>query len=81
MNELTEEKFQELKEKVETKRREAERAEGALEVSMKRLKEEFECDTIEEAKALFKKQKKELERDEKEFKKKLKEYEDKWGDD
>ena len=40
----------ELKKKVDAMRRDADRAAGALDETMKRLKDEFGCDTIKAAK-------------------------------
>lgn len=45
--------YQALKRKVENLRREAHQAEGALKEIATRLKKEFGCDSIEEAKALL----------------------------
>lgn len=78
---ITEEQYRKLKREVEEAKSEADRAKGALEHLMKRLKEEFKCDTLKEAKALLA----ELEGKEtkalKIFEQLMEEYEEKWKHD
>lgn len=47
---VTIEEIQSIKEQAEQKRRAADRAKGQLEQLMKTLKEQFDCDSLEEAK-------------------------------
>ncbi len=49
MPNITEAEYNQLRTKVENAKSEAERAKGSLEASMRRLKEEFGCDTLKEA--------------------------------
>ncbi len=69
-----------LKAKVDRLRRDADRAAGALEQAMARLKTEFKCDSLEAAQKLLKK----LRRDESEareaFEKKLAAFQKEWAD-
>ena len=51
MNEITEDQYRKLKREVETAKSEAERARGAFEQVTSRLKSEFGCASIKEAKA------------------------------
>ncbi len=44
-------RFNTLKRQVDDKKRELDRAEGALEETMRRLKKDFGCNTLKEAKA------------------------------
>lgn len=71
---MTVKEFQALKEKVEKLKDESSRAEGELQGLMKRLKEEFDVDTVEAAtakltkmKANWKKLSEKVDRAEKEF--------------
>jgi predicted transcriptional regulator len=59
---ITVERFQKLKRQEEESRREADRAQGALENLLKRLKEEFGCASEEEAQKLLKRLSKESEK-------------------
>ncbi len=74
------EKVARLRKKLDTKRREADRAEGSLATLMTRLQEEFDCDSLKQAK----KKLGELEASEKALAKKLKKtlaaFEEEWGD-
>lgn len=45
-------RFQRIKAKLEARKRESDRAIGALELLLRRLQKEFSCDTIEEAEAM-----------------------------
>lgn len=68
-----------LKEQVESLQREADRSEGALEGVMSRLKDEFGCETIEDAEALLKEMKKKLRGTEERLDAEVEGFEKKWG--
>jgi len=72
-------RYEQLKQKVDQYQREADRAAGALAQLLERLKEEFGCDSIEEAEKLARKLKKERDKTEKEFAEALEEFETEWG--
>ena len=78
MSELTEKRFRELKAEIEIVREESQRAQGALDQLMGRLKEEFDCSTLKEAKKELEKLTTERDKAEKEFEKALAAYETKW---
>lgn len=59
--------YQRLQRNVEEKKREADKAEGAFEAALKRLKDEFDCATAEDAKKLLAKLTREAEEAEREF--------------
>ena len=61
------ETFLALKKQVEKYQREADRAEGAYEQLSKRLREEFSCTSLEEAKTLLEKLEKEEQKETREF--------------
>lgn len=71
-------KFTALKDKAEKQQREADKAAGALEQTLSKLKEEFDCDSLKEAKTILT----ELESEEAElseqFNRELKQLEEKW---
>ena len=48
---ITEDQYRRLKREVEEAKAEADRARGSLDQLMKRLKDEFGCETLKEAKA------------------------------
>jgi len=73
-------RYNELKEKVEDTQKKADRAQGNLDQIMKQLKNDFDCDDLEEAKAILDKLEKELEETESEFDEAISEFEEKWGD-
>ena len=73
-------RYERLKEQVDTLQQRASRAEGALEQTMRRLKEEFNCDNIKQARAKYEKMKREQEKAEREFEKSLAEFEKEWGE-
>jgi len=50
MSEITEEQYRKLKRDVEDAKAEADRAQGALDQLLVRLKDEFDCDNLKEAK-------------------------------
>lgn len=72
-------KFTRLKKRVAEAQREADKATGALESAMKRLKEEFACTTIEEAQKLLEEQIALENACAEAFRNSLKKYEEKWG--
>ena len=73
-------RFEELKSKVESLRRDRDRAEGALAQTMVRLKKEYGCRTLKEAKQLLTKTRKEAVEAEKSFKDELSDFNERWGD-
>jgi hypothetical protein len=74
-------RFIELKEKVARLERESERASGALGQLMQQLKEEFDCESVEEAKRLEKKLCREQNTLEEKLEKKIIQLEKEIGDD
>ena len=78
MSENTTKKFINLQTKVTKAQEEASKATGALDQIMQRLKDEFDCSTIEEAKNLLKKLEKKSEKEEKEFETALEKFENEW---
>ena len=72
------EEYQKLKKRVETVRREHDKAQGALEQTMKRLKEEFDCDSLKEARQLHKRLKREAAEAAEKFDGALAEFQEKW---
>jgi hypothetical protein len=72
--------FQRLKAKVEDLRRRGDRAEGALAQLTERLKTEFDCGSVEAAEELRVDLEKRLGRAERKFARKMREFEDEWGD-
>jgi len=75
---ITEQEYRRLKEEYETAKSEAEQAKGALSQLTEQLKEEFDCDNLEQAEAKLKRLMAEQERIEKDFRRSLKDYETKW---
>lgn len=75
---MNEDQYRRLKREVEQAKAEAERAQGALEQLMKRLKEEFECEDIKSAKKLLAELQEKKEKAERAFDRALKDYELKW---
>ena len=71
--------YQRLKDEVDTKQREADRASGAFDEAVKKLKSEFGVENIEEAKELLAKLEKQETEAAEAFDKKLKEFEDEFG--
>ena len=70
--------FNELKEKMEGLKAEANRAEGALSQLRSQLKKEFDVGTFKEAEALLNKLEREEKTAEKEYESALKDFEEKW---
>ncbi len=71
-------KYEQLKSQVDQARQEADRAEGALAQTMKRLEEEFDCGSLEEAEKLEAELKKKAKKAEEEFDVALANFEEKW---
>jgi hypothetical protein len=69
-----------LKEKVEGLNRELGRKQGEYDSLMQRLKRDFACTSIKEARKLLEGFRKDLTRMEGDYGKALKEFEEKWGD-
>jgi hypothetical protein len=67
-----------LKRRVDSLKSESDQAKGALDVAMKRLKDEFKCATIEEAEALLVIQEAEAKEAEQRFNTALTEFNKKW---
>jgi hypothetical protein len=68
-----------LKKQAESAQQEADKAEGALELLMKRLKEEFDCSSLKEAEKKLERLEKQTEDSKKEFEKAVGDFEKKWG--
>jgi len=73
-------KYMELKKKVEQAQQKADKAEGALEQVMKRLKEEFGCATLELAKRKLKLLQKQEQKAKTDFEEAVETFEEKWGE-
>ena len=80
MKMLPVERYQKLKTRVDSLRREADQAQGELNSLMRRLKEGFGCKTIKEAERLLKKKQNEADQLEKELEEKLAAFEEEWGE-
>lgn len=70
----------ELKEKVEQAQRTADEARGEIRAAEKQLKDDFDCDSVEEAKKLLKKWQKKLEADEQTLQEEKEAYKEKYAD-
>ena len=77
MSDATE--FNKLKKKVDAAQEGLAKAQGALDNIMKRLKDEFKCDTVEEAKKLLKKLQTDERKARDEFEDAADEFDKKWG--
>jgi hypothetical protein len=77
-NDITEEKYRKLKAEVEQTKAEADRAQGALDQLLARLRDEFECGTLKEAKLKLSELTAKKEKAEAAFEKTLAAYEEKW---
>lgn len=69
-----------LREKVATMQRDADKSHGRLEQVLGRIKEEFECEDLDEARALLKKLQDEREAKNNKFSKAMAKFQKKWGD-
>jgi len=79
--ELTEEKYRRLKQEVENTKAEADRAQGALDQLLVRLKDEFDCKDLKEARTKLVELETKKEKAEIAFSKALTDYEKKWKQD
>jgi len=77
---ITEEKFRQLKQAHEDAKTEAERAEGALTQLMSQLKQEFDCNSLEEAQEKLRKLQKKQAREKEVLETAVADYEKKWLD-
>jgi len=75
---ITKEEYEELKQEVEAAKSKAARAAGALEQSKKKLKEDFDCNSLGEAKKLLATTEASLEKASEEYRKLEKAYRAKW---
>ena len=73
-------KYQALKQKAENARKSIQRAEGALSETLKRMKTEFGCDSLEDAEKLLEEMRSDLKDLETSYNSKVKAFEEKWGD-
>lgn len=73
-------KYLRMKEKIESLQREADKAEGAAEQSLKRLQKDFGCKSLEEAKRLIEEREEEQRKLEKEYEKEETRFRTKWKD-
>lgn len=71
-------RYQALKRAAEMAKSDADKAQGAFEQMMTRLKNEFGCSSSDEARKQMKKLEEDVERKEKEFNKALQEFEEKY---
>lgn len=74
------EKYQVLKQKAEKSKSDVARAEGALEQQMKKLKDDFNCETITESEVLLRELEKAEKQAEQKYEKELTIFNEKWGD-
>jgi len=75
---MNEDQFKRLRKEVEDARTEADRAQGALDQLMSRLKEEFDCSDLKSAKKLLEELRAKKERAAAAFDKAARDYEKKW---
>jgi predicted nucleic acid-binding Zn-ribbon protein len=73
-------KYLDLKERVEKAQQRAAKAEGALGQVLKQLKEEFKCNSLEEAETLLKRMQKKEKEAQQELDKAMEEFETKWAE-
>jgi len=78
---VSEELYRRLKKDVDSAKSEAQRAKGAYEQLIIQLKNEYDCKTLKEAKALLEDLQSKKDKAEKEFDKAMREYEKKWKTD
>lgn len=74
------ERFRELKAKVDRLRREHDRAEGALEQAMIKLKKQHGCKTLEDGKELLASMEKSCKQKRSKFDKAMERFDEKWGE-
>ena len=75
---ITLEQYQQLKHKADEAQREADRLQGSLENMKSRIKSEFNCTTIEEAKILLDKMKQEERNTTEQFQRELELFKGRW---
>lgn len=73
-------RYEKLKSQVDQLQRDSDRAAGALSSMMKRLEEEFQCKTLEEAESLSSQLKQEVGQAEAKFNEALEQFEEEWGE-
>ena len=76
----TVDEYTQLKKRVDNARQKADKAEGALEEVLRKLKKDFDCKTLAEAKLKLKQLKKEGSDLEAEFETAVKKFKKTWGD-
>ncbi len=72
--------YQTLQRKSEKSKSDVARAEGALEQQMKKLKNDFGCESIEDAESLLGTLEEQEEKAERQYEKELDIFKEKWGD-
>lgn len=72
--------YRRLKRQADDAKAEVDRAEGALSQLMKKLKEDFDCDTLDAAKSLLKQKTAERDEVEQKYNQELASFQKKWGD-
>ena len=75
------EEYNKLKKATEESKAEANRAQGALEQLMKKFKEEYDCNTVDEALMLLDKLNNKEQKAKADFDKAMQEFKNKWHDD
>jgi hypothetical protein len=78
MDSITEEKYRKLKAEVEETQAEANRAQGALDQLLVRLRDEFECGSLKEAKVKLAELEAKKKKAEAAFEKAMADYKEKW---
>ena len=73
-------RFNSLKSSADAARREAAQAEGALRQLMRQLKDDFDCDTLEEAEAKAAKAERDAAKAERKAETAMAEFEKQWGE-
>ena len=77
---IDEQEYKKLKRLAEEAQSDKDRATGQLEAAMQRLRDEFECDSLEEAEALQKRLDKEAAKTEKEYDAAREAFKVEWGE-
>lgn len=80
MQEMNYRRYEKLRKEVEELKRESDRADGAYEQLKEKLKEEFDCDTIKQAKGLLLRLRKEARQANKKAEAELEAFSEKWED-
>ncbi len=73
-------KLTKIKDQVTDLKRSADRAQGAFDRILKQLKDDYDCDSLEEAKDKLSKRRKELKVVEHDFDVAMRKFEKRWGD-